>query len=44
MLSRLLVDVDGRRPSRGVSSKRWTVAGVKGWEKEVERQEGMRMG
>ena len=25
-------------------SQRWTVAGVKGWETEVERREGMRMG
>ena len=27
-----------------MSSQRWTVAGVKGWETEVERREGTRVG
>ena len=29
--------------TNAVLSQRWTVAGVKGWEKKVERQEGMRV-
>ena len=38
------IGLDSFRSLSSVLSQMWTVAGVKGWEKEVERQKGMRMG